>query len=147
MAQLEAAVQRNPDDIDARMALARAALGRQDMMVVFDQTKAVLEKQPRHARALAYQALVRLAMGQADTAETMLHQALESDPDLIEGYVHLSLVHLRQGKLDAANKAIDEAARRHPGHAARLRALWAEMRHAGGGAARRSGGRAAKTRK
>ena len=35
-------------------------------MGVFDQTQAVLEKQPRHARALSYQALVRLAMGQAD---------------------------------------------------------------------------------
>jgi cytochrome c-type biogenesis protein CcmH len=128
LAELQAAVARNPDDAEARMALARAALGRQDMMTVFDQTKVVLEKQPRHARALAYQALVRLAMGQADTAETMLHQALESDPDLIEGYVHLSLVHLRQGNLDAAEKAIEEAARRHPGHAQRLRSLWAEMR-------------------
>jgi cytochrome c-type biogenesis protein CcmH len=113
------------------MALARAALGRQDMMVVFEQTRAVLQKEPRHARALSYQALVRLAMGQADTAEAMLRQALESDPDLLEGYIHLSLVHLRQGKLDAAEKAIEEAARRHPSNAARLRSLWAEMRAQG----------------
>jgi cytochrome c-type biogenesis protein CcmH len=127
MAQLEAVVQRNPDDVEARMALARAALGRQEMMVVFEQTRAVLEKQPRHARALSYQALVRLAMGQADTAETMLRQAQESDPDLLEGYVHMSLVHLRQGKAEAAQADIEEAARRHPSHAPRLRALWAEM--------------------
>jgi tetratricopeptide (TPR) repeat protein len=128
MAQLQAAVQRNPDDVEARMALARAALSRQDMMVVYDQTRAVLEKQPRHARALSYQALVRLAMGQADTAEKMLRQALATEPDLLEGYIHLSLVHLRQGRTGAAEKDIEEAARRNPAHAPRLRALWAEMR-------------------
>lgn len=128
MAKLQAAVQRNPDDLEARMALARAALSRQDMMVVYDQTRAVLEKEPRHARALSYQALVRLAMGQADTAEKMLRQALEAEPDLLEGYIHLSLVHLRQGRTAAAEKDIEEAARRNPTHAPRLRALWAEMR-------------------
>ena len=128
MAPLQAAVERNPDDLEARMALARAALTRQDMMVVFDQTRAVLQKDPRHARALSYQALVRLAMGQADTAEKMLRQALEIEPDLLEGYIHLTLVHLRQGRMDAAEKDIEEAARRNPAHAARLRSLWAEMR-------------------
>ena len=128
MAQLQATVERNPDDLNARMALARAALTRQDMMVVYDQTRAVLQKDPRHARALSYQALVRLAMGQADTAEKMLRQALEIEPDLLEGYIHLTLVHLRQGRMDAAEKDIDEAARRNPAHAERLRSLWAEMR-------------------
>jgi tetratricopeptide repeat protein len=97
-------------------------------MVVYDQTRAVLEKQPRHPRALSYQALVRLAMGQADTAEKMLRQALEVDPNLLEGYLHLALVHLRQGRLDAADADIQEAARRSPEHAARLRSLWAQMK-------------------
>ncbi len=128
LAQLRQAVVRNPDDMDGRMALARAALTRQDMMTVFEQTRAVLERQPGHARALSYQALVRLAMGQADTAEGMLKEALANEPDLIEGYVHLSLVHLRQGRLDAAEADIEEAARRHPPQAPRLRALWAEMK-------------------
>jgi tetratricopeptide (TPR) repeat protein len=128
MAQLQEAVRTNPDDLAARMALARQALAQQDMMTVYDQTRAVLEKQPGHALALAYQSLVRLAMGQADQAERMLGDALESDPDLLEGYIHLSLVHLRQGRLEAAEKDIDEAARRHPAQAPRLRALWSEMR-------------------
>jgi len=128
MAQLQQAVQKNPDDLVARMALARQALAQQDMMTVYDQTRAVLEKQPGHALALAYQSLVRLAMGQADQAERMLGDALKNDPDLLEGYIHLSLVHLRQGRPDAAEKDIDEAARRHPAQAPRLRALWSEMR-------------------
>jgi len=126
-AQLQQAVQKNPHDLDARMALARHALAQQDMMAVYDQTRAILEKEPGHARALSYQALVRLAMGQADAAERMLGDALKNDPDLLEGYVHLSLVHLRQGRPDAAEKDIAEATRRHPSQAARLRSLWSEM--------------------
>jgi hypothetical protein len=58
----------------------------------------------------------------------MLGEALKNDADLLEGYIHLSLVHLRQGRLDAAENDIEEAARRHPTQAARLRALWADMR-------------------
>jgi cytochrome c-type biogenesis protein CcmH len=128
LARMRQAVERSPDDLEGRMALARAALARQDMMTVFDQTRAVLERQPGHPRALSYQALVRLAMGQAETAEGMLKEALATDPDLLEGYVHLSLVHLRQGRADAAEADIEEAARRHPPQAPRLRALWAEMK-------------------
>ncbi|HVR70889.1 MAG TPA: tetratricopeptide repeat protein [Vicinamibacteria bacterium] len=128
MSLLQAAVERNPDDLEARLTLARAALTRQDMMVVYDQTRAVLEKRPGDPRALSYQALVRLAMGQADMAEKMLREALQSEPDLLEGYIHLSLVHLRQGRVDEAESDIEEAARRSPEHAPRLRAIWAEMR-------------------
>jgi cytochrome c-type biogenesis protein CcmH len=127
-ARLQQAVASNPGDLEARMALARHALAQQDMMTVYDQTRAILEKEPGHARALSYQALVRLAMGQAEVAERMLGEALKNDPDLLEGYIHLSLVHLRQGRLDAAEKDIEDAARRHPTEAARLRGLWADMR-------------------
>ncbi|HEY7510952.1 MAG TPA: hypothetical protein VIG50_11900 [Vicinamibacteria bacterium] len=127
LAQLEAAVQRNPGDLDARIALARAALSRQDLMTVFQQTKEVLDKQPEHAEALSYQALVRLAMNQPDVAEQMLRKALAADPDLLEGYVHMSLVHLRQGRRDDARRDIEEAVRRSPEHAERLRSLWAQM--------------------
>jgi tetratricopeptide (TPR) repeat protein len=127
LAQLEAAVQRNPDDVEARIALARGALARQDLMTVFQQTKAVLDKQPDHAQALSYQALVRLAMNQPDLAEQMLKRALATDPDLLEGYVHMSLVHLRQGRREDARRDIEEAVRRSPEHAERLRSLWTQM--------------------
>jgi tetratricopeptide (TPR) repeat protein len=98
------------------------------MMEVYNQTRAVLERSPGHPRALSYQALVRLAMGQPEAAERMLRQALSTDPDLLEGYIHLSLVHVREGRIDEADADIKEAARRHPAQAGRLRALWAEMR-------------------
>ena len=40
----------------------------------------VLERQPGHPRALSYQSLVRLAMGQGDVAVSMLEQAIAADP-------------------------------------------------------------------
>ena len=42
------------------------------MMAVWNETKAVLERSPGHPHALAYQALVRLAMGQGDKAVELL---------------------------------------------------------------------------
>ncbi len=130
-ARLEEEVRRNPDDLDAHMALAQAALGRQDMMQVFERTRYVLDRSPGHPRALSYQALVRLAMGQSDVAVRMLNQALASDPTLLEGYLHLALVQARLGNTREGEAAIAEAGRRYPDEAPRLRALWAQMQQAG----------------
>lgn len=126
-ARLQEKIARNPDDLDSRMALARVYLSRQDMMGVWNETKAVLERAPGHAQALAYQALVRLAMGQGDKAVELLQQSLARDPDLIDAYVHLALVYVRTGKPKEAEKIVAEAGRRFPGEAASLKNLLAEM--------------------
>jgi cytochrome c-type biogenesis protein CcmH len=110
------------------MALARAALARQDMMAVWNETKAVLERSPGHAPALAYQALVRLAMGQGDKAEEMLLQARANDPNLVDAYVHLALVYARLGRMGEADKAIADATSRFPGQAAALQTLLADLK-------------------
>jgi tetratricopeptide (TPR) repeat protein len=127
-ARLREALARNPDDIEARLELARLYLSRQDMMAVFGETKYVLERHPGHPQALGYQALVRLAMGQADVAVGMLKQALAAAPDYFEGYVHLMLVYVRMGRPSDAEAAVEEAAGRFPQQAERLRALLAEMK-------------------
>jgi len=127
---LDAAVRRNPEDLDARLALAQRHLMRQDLMAVFEQTQYVLEREPRHPQALAYQSLVRLAMGQADLAEQMLKQALEVEPDYLEAYVHLALVYARTGQGEQAEAAIAEASRRHPSEAEMLGRLLSEIRTA-----------------
>jgi cytochrome c-type biogenesis protein CcmH len=120
-------VAKNPDDLGARMDLARAALARQDMMAVWNETKAVLERSPGHAQALAYQALVRLAMGQGDKAIEMLEQSRRNDPELIDAYVHLALVYVRLGRMGEAEKAIADASRKFPDQAAALQRLLAEL--------------------
>ncbi len=128
LAGLEAAVSRSPEDIEARIALARGYLARQDMMAVWKQTQAVLERSPGEPRALSYQALVRLAMGQGEVAAQMLKQALADRPDFREGYLHLAIVYLRTGKTREAEATIDRAARLFPDEASKLREIWVQIR-------------------
>ena len=122
----------DPEDLDARLALAQQHLMRQDLMAVFEQTQYVLERSPEHPRALAYQSLVRLAMGQPEMAVEMLETALQAEPDYLEGYVHLALVHTRMGEAVKAEAAIAEATRRHPSEASMLDRLLGEIRAAAG---------------
>jgi cytochrome c-type biogenesis protein CcmH len=129
-AALRARVEKNPGDVEAQIELAQAALARQDMMAVWNATKAVLEVQPGHPQALSYQALVRLAMGQGDKALELLETAIKSDPDLLDSYLHLALVHVRMGKPEKADQAIAEAARRFPAQADDLRTLLVQMKQA-----------------
>ena len=131
-ARIRALIEKNPDDLDARMALAQLHLGRQDMMGVWNETKAVLERSPGHPQALAYQALVRLAMGQGDVARSMLEKVIASSPDLIEGYLHLALVHVRMKRLAEAEAVMARAEKRFPARAEMLRTLLAEMRQQAG---------------
>jgi hypothetical protein len=124
------AVERNPENLEARLALAQAHLMRQDLMAVYEETQFVLERRPDDPRALSYQSLVRLAMGQPQLAVEMLEKALELEPDYLEAYVPLALVQTQTGQLDAAAATVAEASRRHPDQAPMLERLLDEMRRA-----------------
>jgi cytochrome c-type biogenesis protein CcmH len=130
-AEVRAALEKNPDDLEARLDLAQLHLRRRDLMAVWNETQYVLAKQPGHPRGLSYQALVRLAMGQPDVARKMLKQALAQDPDLFEGYLHLALVETRAGRDKEAQAAIDEASRRFPERADILARVLPEIRASG----------------
>jgi cytochrome c-type biogenesis protein CcmH len=116
-ADLKAALAKNPEDVDARLSLARLYLTRQDMMAVWKETQAVLQTSPDNARALSYQALVRLAMGQGDVALTLVQRSLATDPNQLETYIHLSLVHAKMGRTRDSDAAIDAALKRFPDQA------------------------------
>jgi cytochrome c-type biogenesis protein CcmH len=131
LAQARALVERKPQDLDARLGLARLLLVRQDMMAVFTETQAALQLSPGNPRALSYQALVRLAMGQAPKAESMLKEALQKDPQLLDAYLHLMLVYVRSGRPAEAEKVLAEAKRRFPERAGTLQDLLTEMRSQG----------------
>ena len=94
---LKARVAAEPDDIEARLDLARLQLHQQDMMAVFEHTQYVLEREPHNPRAMSYQALVRFAMGQGDQALAMLREATTRDPNLLDGWVHRGLSLARGG--------------------------------------------------
>ncbi len=126
--QLEAAVQKSPDDLNMRVELAKAYLERDNLMGVFDQTQYVLAKSPNDSRALTYQALVRMAMGQAPDAKGMLEKATKSDPSFIDAWVALAWVRTNEGHPKEAEDAIKEAVKRHPEEKQRLEQVFAQMK-------------------
>ncbi len=126
--QLEAAVATSPDDVNARISLAKAYLEKENMMGVFEQTQAVLAKSPAEPRALTYQALVRMAMGQTDVAGKMLDQATKADPKFLDAWVGIAWLNFQTGKPEAGEKAINEAIRQHPEEKARLTEILSEMK-------------------
>ena len=127
-ARAKAAVAQNPDDIEARLDLARAYLRREDMMGVWNETQFVLAKEPSNPQALSYQALVRLAMGQSALALEMMQKALKTAPDFLDGYIHIALVYVRMGKTQEADAAIAEAIRRFPDEKEMLKRTLAEIK-------------------
>jgi len=126
--QLEAAVASSPDDVNARINLAKAYLEKENMMGVFEQTQAVLAKSPNDSRALTYQALVRMAMGQTDVAAKMLDQATKVDPKFLDAWVGIAWLNFQTGKAEAGEKAMNEAMKQHPEEKARLADILAEMK-------------------
>jgi tetratricopeptide (TPR) repeat protein len=128
VAQLEAAVQREPDNLDLRNNLAQAYLENDNMMGVFEQTKYVLERKPNDSRALTFQGLVRMAMGELPAATTMIENATKSDPKNIDAWVALSWIYLQQDRVKDAEAMIAEAAKQSPNDKARLEQVFAQMK-------------------
>ena len=133
LSQLEASVERNPTDPETHLALARGYFERGDLVNVFKQAQIVLDRAPNNAQALAYQGLVRLAMGQAEAAVVTLKKAVGIDPQLVDGWVGLIYAYTRLGQKSEADAAFQEATRRRPDQAARLKQLMEQMRTAGNG--------------
>ncbi len=126
--QLEAAVQRDPNNLQLRNDLAQAYLERENLMGVYQQTQFVLEKAPNDARALTFQGLVRMAMGDANEATQMLQRATESDPKNLDSWVALAWVHAQSGRMADAERMIAEAAKQSPNDSARLQQVFSQMK-------------------
>lgn len=125
--QIEAAVAKSPDDLEMRNELAKAYLERDNLMGVFEQTQYVLKRSPDDARALTYQSLVRLYMGQPQGAMEMLQRAIKIDPQLTDAYVALAWADVQTGKTDDAAALIAEAGKRRPDQKARLDEVFTRM--------------------
>lgn len=128
--KLEQEVSSDPANADKRIALARAYLDKENMMGVFEQTNAVLAKNPDEPRAQTYNAIVRMAMGQLDQATTMLESATKHDPKNPDAWVALAWVRSQRGDKTSAKKAIDAAIENVPADAQRLRDVWTQMSNA-----------------
>lgn len=123
LAALEMAVNAQPENDDLRLDYARALLVNEQLMEVYRQTQHVLQRRPGDARALTYQSMVHLAMGQPEQALTMLNQATQADPQLLDAWVHTAFVYSTLGDTAQADAAMKEAIRRHPEQRAALEDL------------------------
>ncbi len=128
MQQAEEAMAKTPDDLSMRDELAKAYLERENLMKVFEHTAYVLKRAPNDARALTYQALVRVSMGQSDGAVEMLQRAIKSDPDLTDAYVALAWANMQGGKTSESERLIAEAGRRHPDQKEKLDEVLVRMK-------------------
>jgi len=124
---LEDAVRKSPSDVGQRIELIRAYLQRRDLMQVFDQTKAVLEIEPGNPYALTYQALVRVAMGQAGQAETMLVDVLKKNPGIEDAYIHLAIARIQLGNQKGAEEAIQAGQKQFPEDREQLAQVFAQI--------------------
>ena len=126
--QLEAAVQKDPNNLQLRNELAQAYLERENLMGVFEQTRIVLAKSPNDSRALTFQALVRMSMGEQAQAKQMLEQATKADPKNLDSWVALAWIDAQNGKMQEAEAYIAEAERQVPSEKPRLDAVFAQMK-------------------
>jgi cytochrome c-type biogenesis protein CcmH/NrfG len=126
--QLEAAVQRDPNNLQLHNDLAQAYLERDNLMAVFEQTKIVLAKSPNDSRALTFQGLVRMSMGETDTATRMLQQATKADPRNLDGWVALAWVYVQSNRMKEAEATVAQAIQQAPNDRARLEQVFEQMK-------------------
>jgi tetratricopeptide (TPR) repeat protein len=129
-AQIQAALARNPQDIRLRLTLVRAYVERQNWMAVWKESATVLEQAPGNPQALAYQALVRLTIGQSEQAVNTLAKVVVSDPDMMDAWAFLLMGYARLGRMKDAEATVARASKRFPDRAADFRQLLAEQREA-----------------
>src|SRR5205085_5420126 len=126
--RLEAAVKATPDDLALRNDLAKAYLDRENMLGVVEQTRYVLQHSPNDARALTYEALVRIAMNQVDSALPMLQTAAKNDPGILETQVALAWIYTNSGRTAEAEAAMKEAFAHHPEERVKLTEVFTRMK-------------------
>jgi cytochrome c-type biogenesis protein CcmH/NrfG len=113
--------------LDERIARAKDAFARNDLMATFEETKAILEETPEEPRALTYNAIVRLAMGEVEPARKQLEQATQLDPKLLDAWVALASARTQSGDAAGAAAAIESAIQQHPDEEQRLREVFAQI--------------------
>jgi len=126
--QLEEAVRADPDNVNHRIALAKIYFDQENLMGTFEHTKAALARDPNEPRALTYNAIVRIAMGQNDEAKAMLEKSSKIEPKLLDTWVALASVRTTLGDAAGAPAAIDAAIAAHPEQEARLREVLEAIR-------------------
>ncbi len=133
--QVRAYVAAHPEDLETKLDLAQALLFRERLLEAFNVVQEVTKVQPQNPRAITYEGVVRLAMGQQDRAIELLDQAVRLDPQLTEAWVRRGLAAFEMGRYQDAIDSWERALEQRPDGSAALNPVIAEARArlAGGG--------------
>ena len=91
-----------PDDLDARKALAETFVKEGLFFEAFEQSERILAQSPGDVDGLYFQGLIRLTMGQDSTAIELLDRAIAAEPGFVSARLVRGLARLRLDQRDAA---------------------------------------------
>ena len=126
--QLQARVDQNPEDLEARLQLGEAYLRRGDLMGVWNESKYVIDRQPDDPRAQMLQAIARTAMGQPEMAAQLLEKAVAKAPEMEEAHLQLGRAYLIMGREKDAERAFAAARQRFPEDAPEISRIYEELK-------------------
>ena len=98
---LQAELQRDPGNLDARKQLAVLLASHQQFFQAFQHAEEILRVDPDDPDALYISGLVRLTMGQADVALELIDRVLAQYPDHVLAHVVRGMALIRMGERDA----------------------------------------------
>ncbi len=119
IADLEARLVADPDNLQVRKELALALISSSEFFQAFEHAQEILEIRPEDPDGLYIQGLVRLAMGQNDLALELLDRVLAQYPSHLQALLYRGLALLQSGRrqqaIDTWEVGLELAGGHHPG--------------------------------
>lgn len=103
--KLQAFVDRQPENLEAQLALGNAYFGQKDYPRAIKAYQVVLAGRPDHLSARVDMATAYFYSGDKTTAIDEYHKALAQDPNHLQANFNLGIVYHSQGKLGDAKMA------------------------------------------
>jgi tetratricopeptide (TPR) repeat protein len=115
--RLTAVLEKDPDNVEARLSLGYAHQSRQEWDLALEQYKAVAEKDPSNAGALYQQGVIYSALALDQEAEAAYWKVLEIDPEHVQAAIALGRMYAEQENFRSIVSAVRPAVVAHPGSA------------------------------
>lgn len=117
-----------PTNLEAKLDVAQALVFRDALVDAFEVVQEVQRIEPENARALTYESVVRLAMGQGERALELLAKAVAKDPTLTEAWVRRGLTAFELENYQLAVDSWERALEQRPDGAPALRPVIEEAK-------------------
>jgi uncharacterized caspase-like protein/Flp pilus assembly protein TadD len=120
LSELNAQLQRNPDDVDALYKRALLCAKNNDFKAAIDDFEGVLRRNPQNADALNNSCWARAITGDLDTALKHCDEALKIRPQYVDAFDSRGLVKLKLSRYAAAIDDYNSALKLNPKQASSL---------------------------